>query len=235
MKRIATIFTICILLFIYFGRSVYMPIIHKVRGRQSVESVSNSIEERVEERIRYNLNFAGFESYPNEILMVALKEEQLLEVYGVDGDGTKLIKRYSFTATSGQLGPKLKEGDRQIPEGVYRIEYLNPNSSYYLSMKISYPNEFDKSKTKFSDFKDLGGDIFIHGKAVTIGCVPIGDEAIEEVFILAQNAIMKEIKVIISPWDFRVKHKYPDIESIDWEEELYDLLKSELNMIPKNN
>ena len=77
----------------------------------------------------------------------------------------------------------------------------------------------------------MGKDIFIHGKASTIGCIPIGDEAIEEVFVLANYAISKGIKVIISPRDFRKDDDIPEIENIDWEEELYTLIKDELNTL----
>ena len=79
----------------------------------------------------------------------------------------------------------------------------------------------------------MGGDIFIHGKSVTIGCIPIGDEAIEEVFVLTQKAINNKVKVIISPKDFRNNKEYPQINSIDWEKELYDKIKNELNILPK--
>ena len=98
-------------------------------------------------------------------------------------------------------------------------------------MKLNYPNEFDKSKTKFSNIDEMGKDIFIHCKAATIGCIPIGDEVIEEVFVLTQKAINNEVKVIISPRDFRKNNNLPVIENIDWEDELYSLIKEELNTL----
>ncbi len=68
--------------------------------------------------------------------------------------------------------PKFKEGDGQIPEGIYGIEYLNPNSKFHLSMKINYPNSFDKEMAKIDNRKNLGGDIMIHGSNKTIGLYP---------------------------------------------------------------
>ncbi len=206
-----------------------MPLLNKLKGKESIETILGKIENKVWDRLEMSLGIAGFKmDFPKEIILAAFKEERILQVYTKDYTGIKLLKEYPFTAYSGTLGPKLKDGDRQIPEGIYKVEYLNPNSSYYLSMKLNYPNEFDKSKTKFSNIDEMGKDIFIHGKAATIGCIPIGDEAIEEVFVLTQKAKNNEVKVIISPRDFRKNNNLPVIENIDWEDELYALIKEEL-------
>lgn len=234
MKKlfIILILTIVGIAFLQFGRSVYMPVINKVKEKETVESILTKVEDDVRVRLGANLKSAGYKlDYPSQIILVAYKEEQILDVYAEGADGVKLIKEYPFTAFSGKLGPKLREGDKQIPEGVYEVEYLNPNSSYYLSIKVRYPNEFDKSKTKLDHISEMGGDIFIHGKSATIGCIPLGDEAIEEVFLLVQKAINKKVKVIISPRDFRSNATYPEIEGIEWEDELYDQISEELNRI----
>ena len=212
-----------------------MPFVSKIKGKETVETRIEQIEEKVWNRLQNNLSLAGYKmDYPKEIILVAFKEEQILQVYAKDYNGIRIIKEYPFTAYSGKLGPKLKEGDRQIPEGIYNVEYLNPNSSYYLSIKVSYPNDFDKSKTELTNITELGGDIFIHGKAVTIGCIPIGDEAIEEVFVLTQKAITNNIKVIISPRDFRTNPSYPEIDEINWENELYNKIEDELKTLPNS-
>ncbi len=224
---------IIIMVFLKLGRSIYMPMVNKIRGKETVESRISNIQENVWNRLEKDLEQAGYKmDYPKEIILAAFKEERILQVFSKDYNGIKLIKEYPFTAFSGELGPKLKEGDKQIPEGIYKVEYLNPNSSYYLSIKVSYPNEFDKSKTEFTNVSEMGGDIFIHGKSATIGCIPVGDEAIEEVFLLTQKAMNNTIKVIISPRDFRVNSNYPKIEKIDWENELYDIINNELKTLP---
>lgn len=226
---------VIIIVFLKFGRSIYIPLLNKVKGKETVKSRIESIEKDAWNRLEKNLEIAGYKmDYPQEIILVAFKEERILQVYSKDYSGIKLIKEYSFTAFSGQLGPKLKEGDKQIPEGIYKVEYLNPNSAYYLSIKVSYPNEFDKSKTEFTNISEMGGDIFIHGKSATIGCIPIGDQAIEEVFLLTQKAINNDIKVIISPRDFRINSEYPKIEKINWENELYEMIHNELKTLPNN-
>jgi len=209
-----------------------MPVVNKVKGKETVESVVKRIQSEVWDRLEYDLGIAGYKmDYPNEIIIVAFKEEEKLQVYSKDYTGIKLIKEYPFTANSGQLGPKLKEGDKQIPEGIYEVEYLNPNSSYYLSIKVNYPNDYDKSKTTFENIAEMGGDIFIHGKSATIGCIPIGDKAIEEVFLLTRKAMNNKVKIIISPRDFRVNTEYPVIDGIDWENELYEIISEELKTL----
>ncbi|MFP2994661.1 L,D-transpeptidase family protein [Spongiivirga sp. MCCC 1A20706] len=202
--------------------------ITKIKGKETVVSIKEKYEDTALKRLKPELKAAGFEELPEQMLFIALKEERILELWGEADANWKLIKKYPFTAFSGKLGPKLKEGDKQIPEGVYKIEYLNPNSAYHLSLKVNYPNAFDKQKAAEENRTKLGGDIFIHGKAVTIGCIPIGDKAIEEVFVLASKAMNKGIKVIISPIDFRKRSDIPEINSVSWENELYAIITSEL-------
>lgn len=203
-----------------------------MKGKETVTSVINRLESEVRTRLAPDLKAAGFDSdFPEQLILLAFKEERRLEVYARLRNESKLLKSYLFTAFSGQLGPKIQEGDKQIPEGIYKVEYLNPNSAFYLSIKVSYPNDFDKSKSVFTDVTDMGGDIFIHGKAATVGCIPIGDEAIEEVFLLVQKAIQNEVNIIIAPRDFRANPTYPKVEGIDWEVELYNSLNQELKKL----
>jgi murein L,D-transpeptidase YafK len=97
----------------------------------------------------------------------------------------KLFKTYKVCAMAGTLGPKRMAGDYQVPEGFYYINEFNPNSNYHLSLGLNYPNESDKI---LSDSLRPGGDIYIHGSCVTVGCIPLTDEYIEEVYILAAYA-----------------------------------------------
>jgi len=231
LKRRITIliFIITGVVLFTYNKNTDTAVVSNRKEKETVKSIINKIQSDVWDRLKRNLNLAGYKmDYPKEIILIALKQEKKLQVYAKDYNGTKFIKEYPFTANSGTLGPKLKEGDKQIPEGIYEVEYLNPNSSYHLSIKVSYPNQFDKSKTKFTNQAKMGGDIFIHGKSVTIGCIPIGDEAIEEVFLLTNKAINNGVKVIISPKDFRIDASYPEIEGIEWENELYDLISKAL-------
>ena len=143
-----------------------------------------------------------------KLRILVFKNERSVEVHA---PGWKAPRIYSMTAFSGTLGPKLREGDGQIPEGIYGIGYLNPNSSYYLSLKVTYPNASDRARAKADGRTNLGGDIMIHGKAVTIGCVPVGDDAIEDIFYLASAVGIKNVSVVIAPYDMR-KGRKPGLE-----------------------
>ncbi|WP_207891022.1 L,D-transpeptidase family protein [Hymenobacter edaphi] len=121
-----------------------------------------------------------------ELYLRAFKIGQRVEVWARNrGQGRyQLLRRYAIAATSGKLGPKLRSGDGQVPEGCYRIDRYNPNSLYHLSLGLDYPNAFDRARGE----QDPGGDIFIHGSNVTIGCLPITDTCIEELYVLAVEA-----------------------------------------------
>ncbi|RJX20421.1 MAG: hypothetical protein C4575_06695 [Desulforudis sp.] len=171
-------------------------------------------------------------AYPPERLrLVANKSARILSLYVAKENGWARIKEYPFTASSGALGPKLKEGDGQIPEGIYGIEYLNPNSSYHLSMKLNYPNQFDQEMAKRDHRSRIGGDIFIHGSDVTIGCIPIGDRNIEELFVLTALAGKDNVEVIITPYDLTSSEQREVRNKPAWADELYDTIRLELQQM----
>ena len=122
-----------------------------------------------------------------EVFFRLLKTSRTLEVWARNqGDATfQLLQGYPLAATSGTLGPKRYAGDGQVPEGFYHIDRFNPNSAFHLSLGLDYPSAADVLATGLTD---PGGDIFIHGSNVTIGCLPITDAGIEEVYLLAVAA-----------------------------------------------
>ena len=166
------------------------------------------------------------ESAGGRLRILVFKSERMVELHA---PGWKEPRRYPMTAFSGTLGPKLREGDGQIPEGVYGIEYLNANSHYYLSLKVSYPNAADKARAKRDGREELGGDIMIHGKAVTIGCVPVGDDAVEDVFYLAHAVGVGNVSVVIAPYDMRGGRR-PELERspLPWYRDLCDEIAAAL-------
>lgn len=129
----------------------------------------------------------GINALNFELFLRGLKKEQKLEVWAKNKskDSYLLLKTYDFCATSGVLGPKRRSGDRQIPEGFYVVDSFNPQSQYLLSFRVNYPN---KSDLFFADKLNPGDNIFIHGNCVTIGCIPVGDENIKELYLLAVKA-----------------------------------------------
>ncbi len=136
-----------------------------------------------------------------QLFIRAFKKEQILEVWIKENnkDQFTLLHSYDFCATSGILGPKRKEGDLQIPEGIYQINHFNPVSNFYLSLGINYPNQSDLI---LSDKKKPGSAIYIHGGCATIGCIPITDESIKELYLIAveaRNRGQEKIPVHIFP------------------------------------
>lgn len=121
----------------------------------------------------------------NPLYIRIFKEEKILELWVQVKDRYKLYKSYPILKTSGKLGPKQREGDRQNPEGIYTIDksHLNPFSKYHLSMNIGYPNRLDRN------LKRTGYAIMIHGGAKSIGCFAMGNPAIEEIYTIAYNAL----------------------------------------------
>jgi len=122
-----------------------------------------------------------------EVLLQAFKKEDLLEVWvkSCDSDTFTLFKTYKICMSSGFLGPKRMQGDRQIPEGVYHINEFNPTSNYHLSLGINYPN---KSDSILGEKGNLGGEIYLHGGCESIGCIPITTRRIKELYILTMQA-----------------------------------------------
>ena len=168
---------------------------------------------------------------PTELIFVGLKEEKILEIHAKSGTNDfKFIRSYPILAASGVAGPKRREGDRQVPEGIYGMDLLNPNSSYHLSMQISYPNSLDRAQAaKEGRTNHLGGEIMIHGDAKSVGCLAMGDEASEDFFVLAADTGITNITVILTPVDFRAGKTVPkNAKLTEWTPALYEEIKTRL-------
>ncbi len=125
---------------------------------------------------------AGLAYPPKGLFLRAFKQEDILELWVEDRkQGWRKLKEYHICSKSGGLGPKRRQGDGQVPEGVYHIDRYNPVSSFHLSLGLNYPNRSDRILGQ----KPLGGDIFLHGSCVTIGCLPLEDKWIEELYLIA--------------------------------------------------
>ncbi|GAB4289863.1 MAG: hypothetical protein Kow0090_02780 [Myxococcota bacterium] len=163
----------------------------------------------------------GLKYPPERVFLRIYKEEGELEVWAKEGQKAEFIylKSYKVCAKSGKLGPKRRAGDLQVPEGFYEVILFNPWSSYRLSMKINYPNASDRILgNKFA----LGGEIFIHGKCVTIGCVPIGDDGIDELYIIALDTFKSggRVNVHIFPMKMTDENRLKLAEVADGDEAL---------------
>lgn len=208
--------------------------VQTLRGKKTIEDRIKQFGPVVQERLAPAFARIGSTYPPEKITLVGIKQENRLEVWV--SDPPKLLKTYTVLGASGGLGPKLKQGDRQVPEGLYKIESLNPNSRYHLALRINYPNAYDQQKAKQDGRTNLGGDIMIHGNSCSIGCLAMGDEAAEDLFVLAAETGIENIRVILTPIDFRT-HELPEQFSPhlpDWTPDLYGGIRTELLKLPNS-
>jgi hypothetical protein len=204
-----------------------------IGGRTVAERVAQH-EADVRQRLQPLLAGAGLASTPREVALLAFKDTRQLALYARDEPTLpwQRVTTYHVQGASGGPGPKLREGDLQVPEGVYRVTLLNPNSRFHLSLRLDYPNEVDRQMALADGRDRLGGDVMIHGTAASIGCLAMGNEAAEDLFVLAAWVGIENMRVIISPTDFRVAHVQDPIVTVPWAGSLYAMLRSELSNYP---
>ena len=200
-----------------------------------------TVEQRLQEygsaaraRLKPHFARAGLAYPPQKLTLVGLKAERELQIYANDNiGGWKFILAYPILGASGVVGPKLREGDRQVPEGIYPIELLNPNSRHEISMQLGYPNAFDREQAAQDGRTDLGSDIFIHGGHTSIGCLAVGDEASADLWVLVADTGLTNTTVILSPVDFRAGNIFSETNQLPaWTENLYSQIKLRLAELP---
>jgi len=218
----------------FFGRVLWKPLQVKVFGKRTVAEVVVKYGDKSRARLEGYFSKAGVEYPPKSLTFLAIKDTGLLEVWANNDGAPNLIHTYPIKAQSGNSGPKLREGDHQVPEGVYRIDGLNPNSSYHLSMKLNYPNAFDLKHAKVEGRDSPGSNIFIHGKAVSVGCLAMGDRAIEDLFVLVADVGRENTSVVIAPSDPRIR-QLDRLTTIPWSDELYATIEQEFGRYVENN
>lgn len=238
MKRIYLLFAILLFVVVLFLFRVQLRAFLRGEAHSSytVSARLRQYSTKVQSRLAPAFAQAHVNYPPKHLIFLALKTEKELQVFaGDDNMHMRHIRNYPILAASGELGPKQLEGDMQVPEGIYRIDSLNPNSSYHLALHINYPNAFDHKMAKLEDRKKLGGDIMIHGNSVSAGCLAVGDQAAEDLFVMTAKVGIKNVEVILAPLDFRTK-RLP-IEVVNklpkWHKELYAQISERLAQLPK--
>ncbi len=161
-----------------------LPILLMILGLSLLQHQA-AIAQRGTESLKKAVEKAGF-SYGAPIFMRIFKQPAILEVW-LENSEKKFVKfrTYPICAYSGSLGPKLKEGDQQAPEGFYFVtaRQLNPHSSFHLSFNLGYPNAYDRAHGR------TGSYLMVHGDCVSIGCYAMTDAGIEEIYALAEAAL----------------------------------------------
>jgi hypothetical protein len=242
MRRISLVFLVAatsviglaVLAKRYKQADIIAPVAKPKPGPFTVEQRLAQYGEGVATRLSPMFAAVKVEYPPYEIAYVAFKDQRQLQVYARNASAQRwtFVKQYPILAASGKPGPKLMEGDRQVPEGSYKAEFLNANSRFHLSIRLDYPNEFDRRMALRDHRSTLGGDIMIHGNEVSIGCLAMGDEAAEDLFILAAQVGKERTRIVVSPTDFRVRSHAPSQQLPIWTRELYAELRSQLRQYP---
>ena len=185
MKHILAVFTACF--FLNFAEAqTSAPSFNFIDYQRSFPRISDALKHK-EDTLMKQFREKNMPWPAKNIYLRSFKYDSQLEVWVKynDNDPYKLFKTYKVCALAGTLGPKRMQGDYQVPEGFYCINEFNPKSAFYLSLGLNYPNSADRI---LADSLQPGGDIYIHGKCVTTGCIPIMDDQIEELYILAAHA-----------------------------------------------
>ena len=238
MKRlllIAILLFPAALLAYWVYRGTTMP--HMPNTARSVEDRLNEFGPSARARLKPFFDAKQIPYPPAKLILVGLKAEKLLQLYAAaTNQSPRFLRAYPILAASGNAGPKLREGDQQVPEGIYSVESLNPNSKFHLSLRLNYPNQFDLQQAHADGRDDPGTDIMIHGGAVSVGCLAMGDEAAEDLFVLAADTGLTNITVILSPVDFRSGRAVPSADKLPrWTESLYQTIRSKLHELPPAN
>jgi murein L,D-transpeptidase YafK len=201
------------LLFIYIGlvNSTTLAQHSFLDQQKNYSRVSNAFSKKLD-TLQKQFEKANLQFPPKQIYLRSFKYDSQLEVWvrNNNTDAFQLFKTYKVCALSGALGPKRIEGDYQVPEGFYTINSFKHNSQYHLALGLNYPNASD---LLLSDSSKPGSEIYIHGSCITVGCIPLQNEPIEEVYTLAtyaKNAGQDFIPVHIFPI------RYNNPKSIDY-------------------
>lgn len=181
-------------IFKYFFLVLFLAIICKFSSAQNSYLTSQSVSFKLpgalsarEDSVQKEFKSKGLEWPVKYMYIRSFKYDGQLEVWVKNQEKGKyrLFKTYKVCLLSGAMGPKRMQGDFQVPEGFYYINEFNPHSAYHLALGLNYPNASDKI---LSDSERPGNGIYIHGSCVSIGCIPVTDSDIEEIYIIASSA-----------------------------------------------
>ena len=169
--------------------ALVIPCLMNCKGSERLEAV----RDRIQPSLKQQWVEAGLQ-WGASVFIRIFKESSELEVWGDPGGGAEWIKfrTYPIACFSGELGPKLREGDGQAPEGIYatNASLLNPQSRYHLSFNIGYPNALERQLGR------TGSLIMIHGSDVSVGCFAMTDPQIEEIYLFVEAALRHGAKTV---------------------------------------
>jgi hypothetical protein len=207
---------------------------HARRVFKSVDEVLNLYGEAVRAKLKPIFSARGVSYPPKDMTWVCLKQEKMLLLFAKDAHAKqKQLFCYPIIGSSGASGPKLKEGDMQVPEGFYRIANFHPNVIAHMALDVNYPNEEDKAHAIAEHRKKLGCDILIHGSRWSSGCLAMGNQPIEEMFVLAYDCGLKNISLIFAPCNLITQKPGIDFKKQPtWLPQLYKRISAALQEFP---
>jgi hypothetical protein len=226
------VLAVCVLAFPFRAtlRRPVVAVIQRARGQKTVQERVQQYGSAVHARLAPAFARVRVAYPPARVTLVGLKAERRMEVWVAGQDGPWAhVRDYRICGLSGVLGPKLERGDQQVPEGLYRVESLNPNSLYHLALRVNYPSAQDRDWGRQNGRSALGSDIMIHGSNCSVGCLAMGDEAAEDLFVLAAETGIDHVSIILAPVDFRTRElpaKMPPLPS--WSGDLYQMIRKGL-------
>ena len=195
---------------------IFSLILFIMKGMHMVKEETITKEDLFDVSLEERLDFLSAK-VGDPVFIRIFKEESLMEVWIRSGAEYQLLKEYFICAYSGTLGPKLQEGDRQSPEGFYKVKkhQLNPNSKFHLSFNLGFPNTYDRAHGR------TGSYLMVHGNCVSDGCYAMTDEKIEEIYALVESALHSDQKYVqVHAFPFRMTDEnmalYADSEWYDF-------------------
>ena len=228
----------CTLIVVFLIGSAFAPDKQSFEESQKNFARVKEVYERKEELIKMKCRSLEIpeETFGNMVIRI-FKMEAMLEVWVQKADGKYVkFKQFDIYALSGLLGPKRRQGDMQVPEGFYYITEFNPQSNYYLSLGINYPNESDM---KVSDAENKGKNIFIHGAQCSAGCLAMSNYYIEDIYMCAVKATTNgQQKIPVEIFPFRMTPEnmvyYLSFDPYKKHQELWDNLLEGYKFFEKN-
>ena len=213
---------IVILLPGHWYRAAY---IHTI-GRLFPETVESRLKDfgaKAEKRL-------ALKEIPLKLRIIVLKQEKKMELWGMDkSDKWTQIGDYPILTIPEGTGPKLRKDEMKTPEGVYKFSELNPNSEYYLALKLNYPTVEDKqiAKKEGRNPSDLESDFLFHGMGYSKYNAAVTDRTLEDLFYILSKVALDNAEVLIVPMDFR-KERFPDATQPEWLLKRYQIMRDKM-------
>jgi murein L,D-transpeptidase YafK len=209
------------------------PIINRF-FRPTVKSQIEHYGEAARARLQAIFAKRGMIYPPDKVGFIAIKDSNQFLVYAAAANSPfQYVCSYPILGASGHLGPKLRSGDRQVPEGIYQLS-LEPNTPYHLALRLNYPNEFDLMHAREDGRTNPGSDILVHGTTGSVGCIAMGDEVSEDLFVLVYDCKKQNAQLIVTPYSMdEIDVKSKNIVEPVWVDELYAIIKKAMSNFPR--